>query len=276
MVELLVELLLEPRLVVHVPHAIAKDAEAFVHPELKHRLARIVVLSGRLHGSLDHLREVSRVKQVVRLGRRRQKLLGDVEVELDGRLGDWIAQRLDRVVKLRQLIVEQGAVNAVQLQIRGIRHVQHGENRHDALRERITATARRGHRRHQLDVLDGLHLLLLTVIPEPVIGPELEQLQRWHETEDRLLRHVEVVDVHHHLLTAARREDSLAPLLEAALDGILKRVAAGLRGEVDDHGALVLRQVVKARLRHHRLAHAHVTHDQHVPPDARQRERDRF
>ena len=246
LVQLLVELLLEPSLVVHVPHPVAEDAEALVHPQLEHGLPAVVVLPGRLHGPLDHLGEVSRVEQVVGLRRRRQELLGDVEVELDGGFRDRIAQRLDRVVELRQLIVEQGAVDAVQLLVGRVCHVQHGEDGHDALRERVAPTARRRHRRHELDVLDGLNLLLLSVVPESVIHPQLEQLERRHEPEDRLLRHVEVVDVHDHLLTAAGRKHAFAALLEAAFDRVLQRVAAGLRGKVDDHGALTLGKGLEA------------------------------
>eukprot|EP00982_Pelagococcus_subviridis_P013197 31229-Pelagococcus_subviridis.AAC.9 len=248
--ELLVELVAQPRLVVVVPHAIAEDAEALVAPQLQQVLFAVVVLPRRLHDALDHLREVARVEQVVRLRGRGQQLLRDGRVQLDRRLRDGIPQRFQLVVKRGQFVVQERGVNAVQLRVRGVRHVERRKHGHDPLREGVAAASGRRHRRHELDVLDVLDLALLAVVPEAVVRPELQQFERRHEPKLRLLRHVEIVDVHEHLLPARGREHPFGALLELALDRVLQRVGRRLRAEVDHHRRLALRERLEARLRH--------------------------
>jgi hypothetical protein len=72
-----------------------------------------------------------------------------------------------------------------------------------------------------LHVLDLLHLLLLAVVPEPVVHPQLEQLQGGHEPKLALLGHVEIVDEARQPLPARGRKHALRPLLQPPLDRIL-------------------------------------------------------
>ena len=69
-----------------------------------------------------------------------------------------------------------------------------------------------------LDVLDDL---LLAVVPEAVVEPELDELERRLRAELVLRRHVEVVHEADHLLAAHRHVHALRALLHAALDDVL-------------------------------------------------------
>mmetsp|Transcript_8381 Transcript_8381/g.35020 ORF Transcript_8381/g.35020 Transcript_8381/m.35020 type:complete len:338 (+) Transcript_8381:5203-6216(+) len=161
----------------------------------------------------------------------------------------------------------------MQLRVARVGHVERREDAHDPLREGVSATARRRHRAHELDVADVLHLLFPAVVPETVVRPQLEQLQGGHEPEHRLLRHVEVVAEHHHSLTAGGRERALAPLLELALDDVLQRIRRGLRGEVHHAARVAVGKLLEALRSHHALAHAHAPDDQNVRLHRRQAKR---
>ena len=75
-------------------------------PQLKDLILLGVVPLRGLHRALDHLREVARVEQVVRLARRRQELLGDGGVEFNRGFDDGVAQRFERVVEIAQVVVQ--------------------------------------------------------------------------------------------------------------------------------------------------------------------------
>lgn len=69
-----------------------------------------------------------------------------------------------------------------------------------------------------LSHLDTLGRLLLPVVPEAVVDPEAEQLQRWLGPEFVLGRHVEVVQKGQHALPSQGHKDPLSALFNPPLD----------------------------------------------------------
>ena len=77
-----------------------------------------------------------------------------------------------------------------------------------------------------LDVFLGL---LLPVVPEAVVQPELHQLQGWLGAERVLGRHVEVVHEGQQLLPSDRDVHPLGPLLHPTLNDVLHIVGGSLQ-----------------------------------------------
>lgn len=82
--------------------------------------------------------------------------------------------------------------------------------------------------------LDKLLGLFLVVVPEPVVDPEAQQLQRGLGAEEVYGRHVEVVQEAQQTLSACRHKLSFGPLLHAALHDGLDVTGGGL--EIDGQG----------------------------------------
>lgn len=81
--------------------------------------------------------------------------------------------------------------------------------------------------------LDEFLRLLVQVVPEAVVDPEAQQLQRWLRAEQVVGRHVEVVQKEQESLPAGRHKHAFGPLLDAALDDGLDVVGGGLGGGGD-------------------------------------------
>ena len=106
------------------------DTEAILYPSespedygtnSKVVTADLVVIEGLggLHDPLNDFGQVTRVEQVVGLGRRRQQLPGHSPVHLHTALADLVTQRLHDVIKVHQLEVEQAAKDTLELSVVG-------------------------------------------------------------------------------------------------------------------------------------------------------------
>ena len=76
--------------------------------------------------------------------------------------------------------------------------------------------------------LDELRGLFLAVVPEAVVDPEAQQLQRRLGAEEVMGRHVEVVHEPQQAFPTCRHKHAFGSLLEAALHDGLDVVGGGL------------------------------------------------
>jgi len=80
------------------------------------------------------------------------------------------------------------------------------------------------------DVLDGL---ASSVVPEPIVKPQSDQLQRWLWPVHVLRWHIEVIHERQHLLATDWNVDALGPLLHATFYYVLNVV--GWRLSTNQH-----------------------------------------
>lgn len=90
-------------------------------------------------------------------------------------------------------------------------------------------------RPHQnaLSHLDKLPSLFLAVIPEAIVDPEAQQLQRWLGAKEVMGRHVEVVQEAQQALPTRWHKLSFGSLLDAALHDGLDVIGGGLDSDGD-------------------------------------------
>eukprot|EP00964_Phaeocystis_antarctica_P055483 scaffold32640_cov63-Phaeocystis_antarctica.AAC.1 len=262
--ELPLELRVEPVDVGRVDEPVGEDAQALVSPEAEQLVRGLDGLLRRLHDALEDLGDVAQVEGVVALGGRGQQLGRDVLVDVDRGLDHGVARALDLAGELVQVEVEDGREDLLQRAVLVVDAPHHVVVPQVAWRHRVAPAAGRAHGRDELQVDQLAEGALLQVVPAVVVHPLAQQLDGRLRAVLLEHGHVEVVDEDDALLAKGRAEDALPPLVELAVDDALRDGARGLRRVVEED-ALVDLDVEREQpvAREQRLARARVAADEH-------------
>ena len=248
-------------LVLHRDEPVVEHAHGLVHPQARHDVPGLTLIRGDEQHALQHLGQVAQVERVVRLGGRRQELLGHAAVHLHRRVNhglDALREVAREPARDRQEPAVDAAQDGLHARVGRWRDVQHVEVPEEARRHLLPPAAGRRARTNQRGVLDVLPEELLAVVEAPEVL-ELPQELDGRLRAVRLARgHVDVVHEEHDLFVRGRAELGLAFFLQLRLDQELRVVRRGLRREVDHHRHQVLLLGVLREVIHddHALAHA--------------------
>mmetsp|Transcript_74192 Transcript_74192/g.176934 ORF Transcript_74192/g.176934 Transcript_74192/m.176934 type:complete len:776 (-) Transcript_74192:1206-3533(-) len=261
-----VDLRLEPLLVVFGDQAVEEDAVRFVGPA-----PRQVV--GGLHGLLVapadaqmDLGQVPEVEGVVTLGGRRQHFGRHVLVELDRGLHHCVGGSRHSSGKFPEEPLHDALEDPLQtLLLKGC-----DENQVEvalvAARQKGPACTRRAHGANEDQVHQVPELGALPIVPTTGVHPLPQQLDGRLRVVLLLGRHVHVVDEQEALLSKGWAIRSLLALVQLAIDDILRLVCRRLRaeGERDDCIPLFVEALQQFLLNDHRLASARQAGEQDV------------
>lgn len=195
-------------------------------------LGIVEVLVGPQH-ALEHLGDVSKVEEVVDLGGGGQEALRHSAVHVQGGLGHHVPNGLHLFLKVLELLVDHGAEYPDDLGLRGEGHVDDIKSTLQPWGDDGPSTPRRAHGSHQEHVSNVLDGLLRSIIPEAIVNPEANQLQRGLGPKRVLGWHIEVIHEGDHAFASERHIDTLGSLLHPALNDALHIIRRGLRRHVD-------------------------------------------
>ena len=248
-------------------HAVSVDSEVLVHAELEQDVGGVAgVFVDHAH-ALHDTRHVSEVEEVVALGGGRLEGFdgADGGEAVEDEVHDFLDLAADLSVEALRGEVEDGGVDALDLQSAGHGHVDDVELGGEPVRDGVPAPGRRRHRAEEVGFLDfDEELQGRSFVPASVLDQLLDQLEGRLRPELVELGHVEVVDEDDSFLPVVRPELPFRAGVQLRLDDLLELLGGGLGGEVDDAvGVLGLGQLGEEGVHDGSLPRAGHTDHQH-------------
>mmetsp|Transcript_37405 Transcript_37405/g.96744 ORF Transcript_37405/g.96744 Transcript_37405/m.96744 type:complete len:566 (-) Transcript_37405:572-2269(-) len=232
----------EPLHVLLGDETVLEDALTLMQPDLAEILDLRQRLARALADALEDLGNIAHVEGIVRLGGRRKHFLQHGGVHLQG--GRHSSGRVagDIAGHRRQELGHHGGEDAVQALLVERVHEDQVEVARVAVSDVILAATRRAHRSQHADVNEVAELPALAIVPAVAEGRQDEHLT---QDLDRRLgpillleRHVEVINEDQHLFARRWAKGALLPLVELAVDDILRLVRGRLCRECERDGAV--------------------------------------
>jgi len=192
--ELLVQDTLKLVLISNGNKTIVEHSQDFVAPKLDQVIFGVLVgLLGAVK-TLEHLRDVSHIEDVVGVGRCGQELLLNLVEQLDGSHGEGLAKGLDLLGEGAELKGSKGLEYSLQVGL--VRHhvVYKMELGNHTGSNFSSATAGWAHSSDNLQVAHEVLNDLLAIEPVAVVNPLADELNWGLSAELFLLGHVQVID----------------------------------------------------------------------------------
>ena len=197
-----------------------------------------------LKHALYALGQIAQIENVVRLGRRRQKIGTHASIDLDARRDDAVAALFDGRRKLGEKSVHDRLEYVLETLLVRRRYAERIEVTKKTRRHRIaTAAGRRARRAHDR-VLNDFPEELVAIVKAAEVLILSQKFDRRLRSVPVQFRHVEIVDEDDDAFVLRRTEDVFSFLLQIRLDDGLRAFAARLRRKVDRDGDEVLRDHV--------------------------------
>lgn len=192
--KLIIQKLLELGLILDINESVGKDTKDLVTPELDDLLLLLIQVLVSQIQSLEDLGDVSHIELVMWLGWGGEELILHNVEQVDGGLGDWLNQGLDLLVEQRELVSGQCIIDLPHVLLGQLSECDQVELGHDSVGDDATTSTWLTHGSQDLHVLHQVADNLLSVVPEAVVDPLTEQLERWLRSIAVFSWHVEVIN----------------------------------------------------------------------------------